>query len=216
MRGENSVVTALAELGRMEQERVEGERRRAAELRVRRLEEALAQDANQRVERELVAASGRLRAEHEAREAELRDRIQTLESQLLVARASSDALHEALLTRVPAVEPRAHRGYAAPLFALLACAVAGWALVQNARLVERVRAPEPTTPAVLNVAPAAPEVVPVAEAAPVTPEEPVVHAKPQPSPQRPPKSTVRPKREKPAEDPLGPIEDCKDDPTCGL
>lgn len=224
MQSENSVVTALAELGRMEQERVDGERRRAAELRVRALERSLADRANERVERELAAATAQLTAAHDAREAELTARVQRLERELMGARATAEVLRASMTAREPAAPPQ--RNLAGPLLGLIACGLAGWALLQNARTAAPPPArelPASTSeqhPAALAPTPGVPEtaLTPVTASTAAAPKAQTAQTT------RAPAHTVRKRQEsrgqqpiKPQTDPLGTLDTCdENDPTCGL
>jgi hypothetical protein len=240
MQHEHSVVTALAELTRMEEERIEGERRQLAERRVRECERELERRAEERVTRELSELRLQLAAEHEAQSAPLRSRIAELQIRLAAAQTGRDELREALATRaaepaMPRDRPRA--GIGVLVLTALSGSLAGVALMQSytvARLEVRLRAHEDTAQAASPMRPILNPTQDATLAAPsVSRSEPAslptaeLASDSEPSPASGPRSprtgrgvkraTTSRVRGGAAGDPLGTLEDCPDsDPTCGL
>ena len=228
MGSEHSVVTALAELGRLEQERVEGERRQAARQRVSALEQELARRAAERFERELEQARARLQTEHEAAAQSLRDQLVAMQVKLAAAEAGRDTLRSALAAQAqPQVQPRAGR-IAPALLLALAGALAALAFGQQLRLhaleqqrpppaparTAPVRAPDPQLPAAAS---AATPVLPQRASGASVPPGKGAH-KPAGSAHGAGKIMQdRRAAGAAARDPLAGLDGCpEDDPTCGL
>jgi len=222
MGSEHSVVTALAELGRMEQERVEGERRQAARRKVQALEQELARQATERFERELGQVRARLQAEHEAHTQELAERLTALQVQLAAAEASRDTLRAALAAHA---QPSTRASRSAPLLlAALACALAALALISHLR--SSAPAPGSAVPALTHPSAAVMRAPNTAAALPASMPQP--RAAISAAASRAPAATAARATAKPVAARRGPrperggdvladLDRCSDDdPTCGL
>jgi hypothetical protein len=224
---EQSVIAALAELERLEQERVGGERRRAAEQKLRAIERDAERRFAERTQRECAALEARLTAAYAAREARLEQMNAELRVELAAANAARDGLREALaaLAQPPLPDPgAAPRSLRVPIgVAVAALALAALALAfrdrgsaPDARASGRsaqALAPAPAPPRTPSMAAKS---EPVMTAAPSTPQavpqliEPAGPARRLPRRPRPHRPHIAP------DNPLDPIDGCGDDPTCGL
>lgn len=182
---ESSVMMALGELARLEQDRIEAQRRaeeaaRAEAERVAR-EAELAARRQAELERARVEAEARAKAELEVAAAASRDRsLDELRARVAAVQAEREALRDELRARVgrASSEPprRTPWALAFGLSSVVAAGLAGLLVVQQSRPVEIARvpvapivvapAPEPVESAAIEPAPEPAAAPAVAEAAP--------------------------------------------------